>query len=143
MLVAPLFLKLCFRKPTLWKFFCAVTHVDATKYTECEHLFRRELWLELCVELLPCRCSEFVPIILLHRIVYENFLGHTLGIEIRDGELEHGREGDPKKIRDVYERDPAHMWANGEHRPDECAEHEQDVERGEEVVLQGELKPRE
>lgn len=64
----------------------------------------------------------------------------ALPIQIRDRELKRCGEGDPGEVRDVGESDPLHILADSEECPDEGREAEQDVEGGEEIVLEGELE---
>jgi hypothetical protein len=54
--------------------------------------------------------------------------------------LENGREADPEEIRNVDEGNPTNSWIYSNHRPNESDQHEEDVDRGEVVVLQTELK---
>ncbi len=71
------------------------------------------------------------------------FFGNSpLPIQVRDGELENGREGDPEEIRYVGERDPFEVRIHGDERPDERAEDEEDVYRGEGVIFQPKLQIR-
>ena len=64
-----------------------------------------------------------------------------LPIQICDGELENGREGDPDEVWGVDIGDPLGVREDGEHRPDERAEHEEYVDCGEVVILEPELEP--
>ena len=84
-----------------------------------------------------------------------NFFHIKLPIQIRDGELEDGREGDPEEVRDVGVYNPRVGGSAGLNveleteriecieRPDERREDQQDVHGGEIVILQPELQVRE
>lgn len=57
--------------------------------------------------------------------------------------MKNSGKTNPEEIRDVGERDPLYARIDGDHRPDERAEYEQDIDRGEDVVLKTELEPSE
>jgi len=54
--------------------------------------------------------------------------------------LEYGCEGDPEKVGNLCEGDPSYVWENGDHRPDECPEDEENIDRGENIALESELQ---
>ena len=70
----------------------------------------------------------------------KSVISRLLAIEVRDGELQDSREGDPSEIRDVDEGDPFYVWINRDKRPDEGREDEDNVDGGKIVILQTELE---
>lgn len=135
--VAPRHLELGTSEPALGELLTAVAQVDTAEDAELEHLLGRELGLEARIKAAPRGRGEHVAIALLHLVSHRHRLSsfHTLPIEIRDGELQDSREGDPRQIRDVGEGDPLQVRVHSDERPHERGEDEQDINRGERVVL--------
>jgi hypothetical protein len=57
--------------------------------------------------------------------------------------LESCRENYPNQIREVHQRNPFCMGIYCHHRPNERSEDEQNINRGEQIILQPELNGRE
>lgn len=108
---------------------------------------RRDLFafLNLCP-------SEDAPALLLRLLDYNFRIIHLaiilrargkkkhLPIQISHCQLEHSREGDPSEIWDIGISNPFDMWIYGNEGPDERAEHEENIDRGEEIILETELE---
>lgn len=73
----------------------------------------------------------------------ENKENPPLPIQIGNRKLQDSRKRNPREIRDVGECDPLVARIDDDERPYEGAEDREDVERGEQVVLEAELDRRE
>ena len=54
--------------------------------------------------------------------------------------MQYRRKRNPEEVGGVGKGDPFNFWIDCEESPDECAEDEEDVDRGEKVVFEAELK---
>lgn len=58
-------------KPIRWELISTIAHVHTTKYTELQHFFGRQLWLEVRRKIFAHRRHELVLVPSLHLVVYE------------------------------------------------------------------------
>lgn len=72
-----------------------------------------------------------------------SILFSILAIQVEDGELKHCREGYPKEIRDVGDRDPPVLRPYLHHRPDERAQDKHDIQGCKRKAHESELYRRE
>lgn len=64
-------------------------------------------------------------------------------VHYRHGELKDHGESRPEQVRDIDVCDPARMRPDDDHRPNEREEKQYGIDRGEQIILQAELKRRE
>ena len=63
-------------KPAHGKLFAAIRHVSAAENAQLQHLSRRQLRQETRIEATAFRFGEFVTVVALHAIVYDDHLTH-------------------------------------------------------------------
>lgn len=61
-------------------------------------------------------------------------------IEIRDGKLQDGRKQHPEKIWNVRIGDPFDVRVNGVKRPDKRCKNKEDIDSGQKIIFESELK---